>query len=267
MNRYHGCRFIIFIEVFKVTAQTEQEFLASYDRRDYDAPLLTVDMAIFSISNGQLQVLLVKRPNFPYKDQWALPGGFADLVHDKDLMATAYRKLVEKTGITSPYLEQVASRGNAERDPRGWAVTILYFALIDFNAFEFQSLNEYSEWVSVSKAQTLALAFDHQELLHLALERLINKTRYTALPASLIPELFTLTELQTIYEIILGQTLEKKAFRRRMVEAGAVEETGQSKVVGKRPAQLYRYALDSFDFTFPRSLELPKKTLIENEDS
>ncbi len=115
-----------------MTIQTEQEFLASYDRRDYDAPLLTVDMAIFSVFNGQLQVLLIKRPNFPAKDQWALPGGFADLTHDQDLMATAYRKLVEKTGISSPYLEQVASVGNAKRDPRGWAVTILYFALIDF---------------------------------------------------------------------------------------------------------------------------------------
>lgn len=79
-----------------MTIQTEQEFLASYDRRDYDAPLLTVDMAIFSVFNGQLQVLLIKRPNFPAKGQWALPGGFADLTHDQDLMATAYRKLVEK---------------------------------------------------------------------------------------------------------------------------------------------------------------------------
>ncbi len=79
-----------------MTIQNEQEFLASYDRRDYDAPLLTVDMAIFSVLNGQLQVLLIKRPNFPAKNQWALPGGFADLTHDQDLMATAYRKLVEK---------------------------------------------------------------------------------------------------------------------------------------------------------------------------
>jgi len=244
-----------------VTAQTEQEFLANYDHRNFDAPLLTVDMAIFSVSNGQLQVLLIKRPNFPFKDQWALPGGFADLVSDKDLMATAYRKLVEKTGVASPYLEQVASVGNAERDPRGWAVTVLYFALIDINAFEPQTLVEYSEWVPVTKAKNLLLAFDHHELLTLALERLINKTRYTALPASLVPELFTITELQTIYEIILGHTLEKKAFRRRMIEAGAVVETTYNKVVGKRPAQLYRYALDSFDFIFPRSLELPKKVL------
>ncbi len=115
-----------------------------------------------------------------------------------------------------------------------------------------------------SKSKDLALAFDHNELLNLALERLTNKTRYTALPASLMPELFTLTELQTIYEIILGQSLDKKAFRRRMIEAGAVEETNHSKIVGKRPAQLYRYAFDSFDFIFPRSLELPRNK--ENED-
>ena len=104
-------------------------------------------------------------------------------------------------------MEQVASVGNAKRDPRGWAVTILYFALIDFNAYQHQALAEYSEWVPVAKAKDLALAFDHNELLSLALERLTSKTRYTALPASLMPEL---TELQTIYEIILGQSLDKK---------------------------------------------------------
>ena len=166
-------------------------------------------MAIFSVFNGQLQVLLIKRPNFPAKDQWALPGGFADLKHDQDLMATAYRKLVEKQELVHLIWNKLPV-GNAKRDPRGWAVTILYFALIDFNAYQHQALAEYSEWIPVAKAQDLALAFDHNELLSLALERLTSKTRYTALPASLMPELFTPTELQTIYEIILGQSLDKK---------------------------------------------------------
>ena len=241
-------------------SQSEQEFLARYHSRDYDAPLLTVDMAIFAIAEGQLQVLLIQRPNHPQQGLSALPGGFVDLRTDQRLTETAHRKLFEKTGITSPYLEQVETIGNATRDPRGWAVTILYFALIDFNAFKQQEaqLNEHSEWLPIHQAQKMNLAFDHNQLLILALERLTNKTRYTALPVSLMPELFTLTELQHIYEIILGQTLDKKAFRRRMIEAGAVVETGQSKVAGKRPAQLYRYGYSSFDFTFPRMLELPR---------
>ncbi|MEG0482423.1 MAG: NUDIX domain-containing protein [Acinetobacter sp.] len=244
-----------------MTFTSEQDFLSNYNKKDYESPLLTVDMAIFSVNAGQLQVLLIKRSNYPQKDKWALPGGFVDLNKDPDLMASAHRKLVEKTGIQSPYLEQVASIGNATRDPRGWSVTALYFALIDFKAFQKYATtqSEYSEWVSVTDAQQFDLAFDHLQLLNMAIERLSRKTRYTALPVSLMPELFTLTELQHIYEIILGHSLEKKSFRRRMIEAGAVEETDQSKIAGKRPAQLYKYALDHYDFHFPRILEYPRE--------
>lgn len=240
---------------------SEKDFLSNYNKKDYESPLLTVDMAIFSVDAGQLQVLLIKRSNYPQKDKWALPGGFVNLSHDPDLMASAHRKLVEKTGIQSPYLEQVASIGNATRDPRGWSVTVLYFALIDFKEFQKNATEqtEYSEWISISEAKTLDLAFDHLQLLNLAVERLTNKTRYTALPVSLMPKLFTLTELQQIYEIILGQRLEKKSFRRRMLEAGAVEETDQSKIAGKRPAQLYKYALENYDFHFPRILDYPRE--------
>ncbi len=200
---------------------SEQEYLAHYQKTDYDTPLFTVDMAIFSVAKGQLQVLMIQRSNFPEKGKWALPGGFIDLKTDPDLMATAHRKLLEKTGIHSPYLEQVETIGNQHRDPRGWSITSLYFALIDFSKFEIQktSTTEISKWISIEEALRLELAFDHQKLLKLAFDRLCNKTRYTALPTSLMPELFTLTELQTIYEIILGQTLEKNhlddACRRR----------------------------------------------------
>lgn len=243
-----------------MTYTSEQEYLAHYLKTDYDTPLFTVDMAIFSVAKGQLQVLMIQRSNFPEKGKWALPGGFVNLRTDSDLMATAHRKLVEKTGINSPYLEQVETIGNQHRDPRGWSITSLYFALIDFHKFDIQesTANEKSQWHSLEEALKLDLAFDHKELLQIAFGRLGNKTRYTALPASLMPELFTLTELQTIYEIILGHTLEKKSFRRRMQEAGAVEETGQQKIVGKRPAQLFRYALEDYNFTFPRMLETPR---------
>ena len=239
---------------------SEQEYLAHYQKKDYDIPLFTVDMAIFSVAKGQLQVLMIQRSNFPEKGKWALPGGFVDLKTDPDLMATAHRKLLEKTGIQSPYLEQVETIGNQHRDPRGWSITALYFALIDFEKFAIQATGtaEYSQWLSIAQALQLDLAFDHKQLLQLAFERLCNKTRYTTLPVSLMPEVFTLTELQNIYEIILGHSLEKKSFRRRMQEAGAVEETGQQKIVGKRPAQLFRYALEHYHFTFPRMLETPR---------
>ena len=189
----------------------EQEFLSNYNKKEFDAPLFTVDMAIFSVDKGQLQVLLIKRSNFPQKDKWALPGGFVDLSKDTDLMASAHRKLVEKTGLKSPHLEQVCTVGNATRDPRGWAVTSLYFALIDFKEFQRiateQNKTEYSEWMTIADAKKLDLAFDHTQLLDIAIERLSSKARYTALPVSLMPELFTLTKLQQIYEIIIGQSL------------------------------------------------------------
>ncbi|ENW82040.1 hypothetical protein F909_01729 [Acinetobacter sp. ANC 3929] len=251
-----------------MTYTSEQEYLAHYQKTDYDSPLFTVDMAIFSVAKSQLQVLMIQRSNFPEKGKWALPGGFVDLKTDPNLMATAHRKLLEKTGIHSPYLEQVETIGGQHRDPRGWSITALYFALIDFDKFEIQTSNttEHSQWLPIDQALQLDLAFDHKQLLQVAFERLGNKTRYTALPASLMPELFTLTELQTIYEIILGHTLEKKSFRRRIQEAGAVEETGQQKIVGKRPAQLFRYALKDYNFTFPRMLETPRN-IAKNEKS
>lgn len=244
----------------------EQAYLAQYSAQNYPSPLLTVDMAIFSVQNAQLKVLLIQRSNFPAKGQWALAGGFVQLQHDQDLLASAQRKLLEKTGIATPYLEQVASVGNAQRDPRGWSVTILYFALIDFLVLEQNNVQssstqatEQHQWFSLSEALQLKLAFDHQHLLQLAFERLKSRARYTALPCSLMPELFSLTELQHIYEIILGQSLEKKSFRRRMLDAGVVEETEYSKRAGKRNAQLYRYALDDYAFNFPRILEYPRE--------
>ena len=244
-----------------VTYTSEQEFLSHYNKKDFESPLLTVDMAIFSVDANELQVLLIKRSNYPAKDRWALPGGFVDLAQDTDLMASAQRKLFEKTGLKSPHLEQVATIGNVKRDPRGWAVTTLYFALIDFKAFKRMATpqQEESQWFTISEAQQLDLAFDHQDLLNMAIERLSSKTRYTALPVSLMPSRFTLTELQKIYEIILGHALEKKSFRRRMLEAGVVKETDETKIAGKRPAQLYEYALDDFDFHFPRILEYPRE--------
>lgn len=244
-----------------MTYTSEQEFLTHYNKKDFESPLLTVDMAIFSVDADQLQVLLIKRSNYPAKGSWALPGGFVDLAQDTDLMASAQRKLFEKTGLKSPHLEQVSTTGNAKRDPRGWSVTTLYFALIDFKEFERISTPqlEESQWFNINEAKNLDLAFDHQDLLATAIERLSSKTRYTVLPVSLMPSRFTLTELQKIYEIILGHPLEKKSFRRRLLEAGVVKETNETKIAGKRPAQLYEYALEDFNFHFPRILEYPRQ--------
>lgn len=233
----------------------EQKFLHEYKISDYDVPLTTVDMAIFSIIDKKLNVLLLNRDAFPEKEKLALPGGFIDLQNDSDLEATALRKLKEKTGVKLPYLEQVESIGGAKRDPRGWSVTILYFALIDISNINKRLINN-SNWYSLEDAKQLPLAFDHNILLRKAVKRLRSKTQYTALPIALLPKKFTLTELQTIFEIILGKKLPIKSFRRRLIDANVVIGTDESKISGKRPAQLYKAAgVLTKDFHFPRSLQ------------
>lgn len=238
---------------------TENEYLKAYNRADYDGPLCTVDMCIFAVVDADLKVLLVKRAGQPFKDKWALPGGFTDPKKDNSIEDTAFRKLFEKTGISSPYLEQVQSIGNSHRDPRGWSVTVLYFALIDFLALPESGHvdpQEMTEWVSVDKAFDLHLAFDHETLLKLAINRLRTKTRYAALPIGLMPEQFTFTELQNTFELILGLSLPKKSFRRRIESSGLLEETGDMRATARRPAALYRRS-ESYvdDFIFPGLLD------------
>jgi len=193
---------------------SEKEFLKNYRIHDYDVPLSTVDMTIFSLVDGELNVLLVRRDNYPFKDTWALPGGFINLKKDGSIEAAAHRTLKEKTGLLSAYLEQIETIGSPKRDPRGWSLTVLYFALVD-----------------------------------------ISKTTYTALPIELMPSEFTLTELQTVFEMILGKKLQPKSFRNRVISANMVEETGNSKISGKRPAKLYRSTNNDRDTYFSRSLQ------------
>lgn len=241
---------------------TELEFLKNYNPKDYDAPLCTVDMAIFAVEEGELKILLVKRNEHPHKGRWALPGGFTDPKNDESIDATANRKLTEKTGIKTPYLEQVESIGNASRDPRGWSITLLYFALIDFDALDPVKGSEETQWHSISEALKVNLAFDHETLVRKAINRLRNKTRYTALPISLMPENFTLTELQNMFELILGCSLQKKSFRRRLETSGLLVETGEMRQTTRRPAALFRRS-DSFqdDHIFPGLLDVKLEVL------
>ncbi len=233
----------------------DKTYLENYNIHDYPIPLVTVDMAIFSIIDKQLKILLLKRNNPPLMGRLALPGGFANLKKDSDLEATALRKLKKKTGVKLSYLEQVETVGNATRDPRGWSVTILYFALIDSSKIN-KKLLDNSDWYAVDEVRNLPLAFDHNLLVDKAVKRLRAKTRYTALPMALLPEKFTLTELQTIFEIILGRKLPIKSFRRRLTDAGVVEATDESKISGKRSAKLYKSTGIKKGFSFPRPLQV-----------
>jgi 8-oxo-dGTP diphosphatase len=212
---------------------------------EFKNPLTTVDVAIFSVREQALNVLLVKRPSErgePFPGEWALPGGFVDVDRDDDLEACARRKLKEKTGVDPPYLEQLGSYGNRTRDPRGWSATHVYFALIaSDNVVPRPGGNAPdSKWHPVKADGRLALAFDHAELLRAALARLRSKVEYTSLPLFLMGREFTLTQLQSTYEVILGRNLEKKSFRTRMLAADLLETVPRRQTGANRPAQLYR---------------------------
>jgi 8-oxo-dGTP diphosphatase len=233
---------------------------------DFPRPLTTVDVAIFSVSGAALQVLLVQRPQGPgepFPGRWALPGGFVDVARDADLPGCALRKLKEKTGVASPYLEQLGSWGSATRDPRGWSATHVYFALIPHEPVAPTPLGGTPDarWFPLSHSRVkLPLAFDHDEILAAASARLRSKVEYTSLPAFLVPKEFTLTELQRAYEIVLDRVLEKSAFRTRVLAADLVEPVNKTRQGPNRPAQMYRLRNPRKPVFFARSFsprELP----------
>jgi 8-oxo-dGTP diphosphatase len=225
----------------------------------FPRPLVTVDLAIFTVLDDQLQVLLVQRPRGaaePFPGRWALPGGFVDVDQDRTLLDCARRKLRTKTGVTAPYLEQLGSWGSADRDPRGWSATHAYFALVPAESVRLQDEPSGEQvptrWAPVEEAVRLRFAFDHREILQAAMARLRGKVEYTSLPAFLLPEPMTLPQLQHVYEVVLGRELDKSAFRRRMLEAGFLEEAGTVAGGGARAAQGYRIRDRSAPVVFPR---------------
>ena len=225
----------------------------------FPRPLVTVDVAIFTIREERLQVLLVQRPQQegePFPGRWALPGGFVDVALDRNLLACAKRKLKEKTGVATPYLEQLGSWGGAVRDPRGWSATHAYFALIEAPASrEPVATDTPQQWEEVGLALQRKLAFDHAEILRAAVDRLRSRVEYTSLPAYLLAEPITLPRLQHIYEIVLGRPLDKSAFRKRMLDAGFLEPVETVMGPGGRAAQGYRLVDRSEATVFPRTFK------------
>ena len=216
-----------------------------YTPANAERPTVTVDVVIFSLRDSDLKVLLIRRAAPPFKGKWAIPGGY---VHeDEALDEAALRELGEETGLRNVYLEQLYTFGEPKRDPRGRVITVAYFALVpdDVTARAGDDAAE-AAWHSVYDLPDLA--FDHAEILSYALQRLRYKLEYTAIGFELLPNEFTLTELQTAYEIVLGlkepdKKLDKRNFRRRILEAGILAETSKYREgEGQgRPARLYRY--------------------------
>lgn len=222
----------------------------------FPRPLVTVDVVIFTVRDGALSVLLVKRSADPYAGRWALPGGFIDIERDADLESAALRILREKTDARAPYLEQLGSFGDARRDPRGWAATHVFFALIPGDAIDPRPARDVEaiQWALVSeKGVKAALAFDHDRIVKAAVERLRGKAEYTALPVHLLPREFTVSDLQAMYEAVLGRALDKSAFRTRVLGADFLEPASGTRTGPNRPAQLYRLKKGREVVYFPRT--------------
>ena len=206
---------------------------------DYHRPAVTVDITVLTVRNDEWNILLIKRAEPPFQGEWALPGGF--VTEDEDLEAAAARELVEETGVSGVYLEQLFTFGAPGRDPRGHTVTVAYSALIPSDNLELTASTDAEgvAWFAVDKLPELA--FDHDEILELAHDRLVAKLEYSTIAFQLMPESFTLTELQHVYELIEAKELDKRNFRKRILALGVIEATGEEKREGPhRPAKLYR---------------------------
>jgi ADP-ribose pyrophosphatase YjhB (NUDIX family) len=283
---------------------TEKEFLSSYDMSKYERPSVAVDMAVFTIKDSQeenyrklpqkkLNLLMIKRGNYPFKDMWALAGGF--VMKGESTEESAKRELFEETGVENIYLEQLCTFSEPNRDPRGWIMSCSYVALVDsqklnahagddakevawfdvdYNLYDqketfgdgMKTIEKYytltlsndekgiklhskvcnREFVSISGSWaeitiiSSDLAFDHAKIISYAIERLRNKLEYTTIAFNLLPKTFTYTDLQMVYETILGKKLLSANFRRKMRKYVVSIEEFNPKTAGHRPAKLMK---------------------------
>jgi 8-oxo-dGTP diphosphatase len=218
----------------------------TYDPASYDRPSVTVDVVLFAYRENDLQVLLIRRKKWPYQDYWAIPGGFIQM--DESLEQSALRELREETGVDGVYLEQLYTFGDPERDPRTRVISVAYFALLGAGQGpQVQGGDDAAEARWWSMAELPPLAFDHDRILRYAHQRLRWKLEHTALGFLLLPETFTLGELQAAYEAVMGERLDKRNFRRKILATGVLEETGDYRNGGlRRPARLYRFTATAF---------------------
>lgn len=217
----------------------------TYNPADYDRPSVTVDIVLFTILDATLKVLLIKRKRWPFEDAWAFPGGFIEM--DEDLEDAAYRELAEETNIdrSAAYLEQLYTFGKPGRDPRTRVITVAYFALVGADKIDPKAADDAADVGWFPAYEPPELAFDHAEILEYAIQRLRYKLEYSVVGFQLLPELFTLRELQEAYEIILDEKLDKGNFRSKLRKTDVVEKTTHYRETGGRPALLYQFKADA----------------------
>ncbi|MFN3437969.1 MAG: NUDIX hydrolase [Acidovorax sp.] len=208
--------------------------------KDADAPtiLCTVDVVLLTLQQGSLHVALLRRERAPFAGVLALPGGYIHAQDDADAQASAARVLRDKAGLQSPYLEQLATFSGPVRDPRGWSVAVVYCALVPPEV-----LVQAADRITLVAVDGLPpLPFDHRQIIDTAVQRVRSKSQYSSLPVHLCAEPFTLPQLQSVYEAVLGEPINKVSFRRKVDELAMLEAVPGALQTGgaHRPAQLYR---------------------------
>jgi len=206
---------------------------------DYPHPAVTVDIAIFTIQDDDFKVLLIQRGIEPFEGMWALPGGFVGI--DESLRRAAWRELKEETGVNAAFLEQLSAFGHPDRDPRERVITVAYYALIPSDRLQLKASTDAREARLFSMSDLPQLAFDHAKILRRAHRKLKDRIDDTIIALQLVPESFTLSELQRVHERILGAPLDKRNFRKKVKALDLLTLTGEEKRDGPhRPAKLYR---------------------------
>jgi len=207
---------------------------------EYPRGALTVDCVVFGLDDKELKVMLIQRALAPFEGKWALPGGFVRT--DETLDEAARRELEEETGLRNVFLEQLYTFGAIRRDPRERVVSVAYYALVNLRDHPVQASTDARDagWFGVHDVPSLA--FDHADILHMALDRLRGKLRYQPIGFELLPKKFTLSELQRLYELVLERDLDKRNFRKRVLAMDLLIETDEvQQDVSHRAARLYRF--------------------------
>jgi 8-oxo-dGTP diphosphatase len=205
-----------------------------------------VDCVVFGFDEGDLKVLLIQRGLDPFKGRWALPGGFVRV--DETLDAAARRELQEEAGLSNVFLEQLYTFGAVDRDPRERVVSVAYYALVELSRHAAKASTDAAsaQWFPVSHVPKLA--FDHAEILDAAIGRLKGKVRYQPIGFELLPEKFTLSQLQHLYEAVLGTELDKRNFRKKVLSFELLVPLAETQMLGRhRPAQLFRFDAQKYE--------------------
>ena len=212
-----------------------------YDPSQYDRPSVTADIVVLALRQNALQVLLIQRKHWPYEGMWAIPGGFVEI--DEPLEHAARRELAEETGIDDPDLPltQLHAFGAPGRDPRMRVITVAYLALVRAGQVELRPATDAADAAWFPAYDPPPLAFDHDHILSWATQHLQHEVEHTPAIFRLLPETFTLTELQDAYEQVLRQELDKRNFRRKMLSSGILVDTPHVRSGDHRPAKLYRF--------------------------